>query len=115
MPNSDDLTLLVARARALNAVLATEDGESLIQGFKRAANILAQAEAVEPLGRAGGFCHTGHPAGIFMKRTIPWLASFALATTLFACGKDANTDDSNTDSTESSNATTTVLSSMPRA
>jgi glycyl-tRNA synthetase beta chain len=45
MPGNDDLTLLVARARALSAVLGTEDGANLIQGFRRANNILAQAEA----------------------------------------------------------------------
>ncbi|MTI03730.1 glycine--tRNA ligase subunit beta [Roseibium sp. RKSG952] len=39
-----DLNLLVKRARALNAVIATEDGENLVQGFKRANNILTQAE-----------------------------------------------------------------------
>ena len=44
-PNNDDLTLLVTRARALNATLATEDGSNLVQGFKRANNILTQAEA----------------------------------------------------------------------
>ncbi|QFT62935.1 glycine--tRNA ligase subunit beta [Roseivivax sp. THAF30] len=44
MPQSDDLTLLVKRARALQAVLETEDGENLVQGFKRANNILTQAE-----------------------------------------------------------------------
>ena len=44
MPGSDDLKLLVHRAEALNAFLATDDGENLIQGFKRANNILAQAE-----------------------------------------------------------------------
>ena len=44
-PGNDDLTLLVKRATALNATLATEDGANLVQGFKRAANILAQAEA----------------------------------------------------------------------
>jgi glycyl-tRNA synthetase beta chain len=44
MPNSDDLTLLVKRASALQEFLATEDGENLIQGFKRAYNILKQAE-----------------------------------------------------------------------
>jgi glycyl-tRNA synthetase beta chain len=44
MPGNDDLTLLVARARALEAVLKTEDGENLLQGFKRANNILTQAE-----------------------------------------------------------------------
>lgn len=44
LPGSDDLAKLVARARALAAVLSTEDGENLVQGFKRANNILSQAE-----------------------------------------------------------------------
>ncbi|WP_370313437.1 glycine--tRNA ligase subunit beta [Sagittula sp.] len=44
MPNSDDLTLLVKRAEALTAVMQTEDGRNLVQGFKRANNILTQAE-----------------------------------------------------------------------
>ena len=44
MPNADDLTLLVNRATALSGFLATDDGENLIQGFKRAHNILRQAE-----------------------------------------------------------------------
>lgn len=45
MPNNDDLTLLVKRAEALSATLKTDDGTNLIQGFKRANNILTQAEA----------------------------------------------------------------------
>ena len=44
MPGNDDLNLLVKRARALAETLATDDGENLIQGFKRANNILTQAE-----------------------------------------------------------------------
>jgi glycyl-tRNA synthetase beta chain len=44
MPGNDDLTLLVKRAEALAATLATDDGENLLQGFKRANNILSQAE-----------------------------------------------------------------------
>src|SRR6056297_940577 len=44
MPGADDLVLLEKRARALNALLATDDGENLVQGFRRANNILAQAE-----------------------------------------------------------------------
>ncbi|NPD19673.1 glycine--tRNA ligase subunit beta [Alterinioella nitratireducens] len=44
MPANDDLTLLVKRAEALSAFFATSDGENLVQGYKRAANILAQAE-----------------------------------------------------------------------
>lgn len=44
MPGNDDLTLLVRRAEALSATLKTEDGANLLQGFKRANNILTQAE-----------------------------------------------------------------------
>ncbi|AWZ21181.1 glycyl-tRNA synthetase subunit beta [Roseovarius sp. TM1035] len=44
MPGNDDLTLLVQRARALSDFLKTDDGENLLQGFKRANNILTQAE-----------------------------------------------------------------------
>jgi glycyl-tRNA synthetase beta chain len=44
MPGSDDLTLVVKRAEALAAFLKTDDGENLIFGFKRANNILIQAE-----------------------------------------------------------------------
>ncbi len=44
MPGNDDLVLLVNRATALSDFLKTEDGTNLLQGLKRAANILAQAE-----------------------------------------------------------------------
>ncbi len=44
MEGNDDLALLVKRARALQEVLSTEDGENLVQGFKRADNLLTQAE-----------------------------------------------------------------------
>ncbi|SEQ29174.1 glycine--tRNA ligase subunit beta [Thalassovita taeanensis] len=44
MPGSDDLTLLVKRATALSDLLKTDDGENLLQGYKRANNILTQAE-----------------------------------------------------------------------
>ncbi|WP_347312939.1 glycine--tRNA ligase subunit beta [Defluviimonas sp. SAOS-178_SWC] len=44
MPGNDDLTLLVKRAEALSAFLKTDDGGNLIHGFKRANNILTQAE-----------------------------------------------------------------------
>jgi len=44
MDGNDDLTLLVKRATALSETLKTEDGKNLIQGFKRANNILTQAE-----------------------------------------------------------------------
>ena len=44
MPNSDDFVLLVNRATALQAFLRTEDGTNLLQGFKRANNILTAEE-----------------------------------------------------------------------
>jgi glycyl-tRNA synthetase beta chain len=44
MPGNDDLTLLVKRAEALGAFLKTSDGENLLQGFKRANNILTKEE-----------------------------------------------------------------------
>ncbi|HMQ42644.1 MAG TPA: glycine--tRNA ligase subunit beta [Paracoccus sp. (in: a-proteobacteria)] len=43
-PGNDDLVLVVNRAKALNDMLATEDGQNLTQGLKRAGNILGQAE-----------------------------------------------------------------------
>ena len=47
MEGNDDLNLLVKRARALSDTLKTDDGENLIQGFKRANNILTQAEQAD--------------------------------------------------------------------
>ncbi len=44
MEGNDDLTLLVKRAEALSETLKTEDGANLIQGFKRANNILSKEE-----------------------------------------------------------------------
>jgi glycyl-tRNA synthetase beta chain len=44
MPKNDDLVLVVSRARALQDFLATNDGANLLQGFKRANNILTAEE-----------------------------------------------------------------------
>lgn len=44
MDGNDDITLLVKRAEALGAVLSTDNGVNLVQAFKRANNILTQAE-----------------------------------------------------------------------
>ncbi len=44
MENNDDLTLLITRAKALSDFLATDDGTNLVQGYKRANNIVTQAE-----------------------------------------------------------------------
>ena len=43
-PGNDDLVAVVDRATALSAFLATEDGTNLLQGLRRASNILSQAE-----------------------------------------------------------------------
>ena len=45
MPNNDDFTLLVKRVEALQRFVSSDDGANLLQGFKRANNILIQAEA----------------------------------------------------------------------
>lgn len=44
MDGNDDIALLVKRAEALSEFLVSEDGENLVQGFRRANNILTQAE-----------------------------------------------------------------------
>ncbi|MFC0104123.1 glycine--tRNA ligase subunit beta [Sphingopyxis terrae] len=57
----DDLVRLLARVKALQAFMATEDGANLLAGYKRAANILKQAEKdVVPAqaGTAGGTAPT---------------------------------------------------------
>jgi len=45
----DDLVRIIARIDALAAFLATEDGENLLAGFKRASNILAAEAKKGPL------------------------------------------------------------------
>ena len=47
-PPADDLFLVVARARALAAFLATPDGENLVQGYRRSRNILLQDKQANP-------------------------------------------------------------------
>ena len=69
MPGNDDLTLLVNRATALQATLQTDDGENLIQGFKRANNILTQAEAKDGVEYSYGpevkFAESGEERALF--------------------------------------------------
>lgn len=54
MPGNDDLTLLVKRAQALQTFLSSDDGTNLLQGFKRANNILTQAEAKDGVAYSFG-------------------------------------------------------------
>jgi len=50
----DDLVRLLARVKALQAFMATEDGTNLLAGYKRAANILKQASVPAEAGTQGG-------------------------------------------------------------
>lgn len=54
MEGTDDLALLVKRAEALQTFLKTDDGENLVQGFRRANNILSQAEEKDGVEYAYG-------------------------------------------------------------
>ncbi|MDJ1007754.1 MAG: glycine--tRNA ligase subunit beta [Paracoccaceae bacterium] len=69
MPGSDDLVLVENRARALDAFLGSEDGVNLVQGFKRANNILTQAEAADGVEYSYGadpkFAETGEEKALF--------------------------------------------------
>lgn len=69
MDGNDDLTLVVKRAQALQATLTTEDGANLIQGYKRAANILAQAEEKDGVeysfGAEAKFAETDEERALF--------------------------------------------------
>ncbi|PAL25272.1 glycine--tRNA ligase subunit beta [Sphingopyxis sp. GW247-27LB] len=49
----DDLVRLLARVKALQAFMATDDGANLLAGYKRAANILKQAEKDGAIPAAG--------------------------------------------------------------
>ncbi len=51
----DDLVLLVARVRALQGFLETEDGANLLAGYRRAANIVASEE------KKDGVAYEGEP------------------------------------------------------
>ena len=53
MPGSDDLTLLVNRANASQVFVQTDDGENLLQGYKRANNILAAEEKKDGVSYEG--------------------------------------------------------------
>ena len=74
MEGADDLARLVKRAEALDTVLRTEDGENLVQGFRRASNILAQAEAEDGVEYSFGadirFAETDEERALFAALEI---------------------------------------------
>jgi glycyl-tRNA synthetase beta chain len=73
MEATDDLTLLVKRAEALADTLKTDDGVNLIQGFRRANNILTQAEEKDGVEYSYGpdrkFAETDAERALFARST----------------------------------------------
>jgi glycyl-tRNA synthetase beta chain len=92
--DADDLTLLVKRAEALAGFLKTEDGENLVQGFRRANNILTQAEAKDGVEYSYGadpkFAETPEETALFTaldtaeKSIAPAMAAEDFATAMTA-------------------------------
>ncbi len=69
LEGNDDLLLVVKRAKALSEFLASEDGKNLVQGFKRANNILTQAEEKDGVEYSYGadvkFAQSDEERGLF--------------------------------------------------
>ncbi|WP_428627209.1 glycine--tRNA ligase subunit beta [Sphingopyxis sp.] len=57
----DDLVRLLARVKALQAFMATDDGTNLLAGYKRAANILKQAGKDTVIPAKAGIADDGAP------------------------------------------------------
>lgn len=77
LPGQDDLALIVRRVEALSAFLATDDGENLLAGAKRAANILAIEE------KKDGKTYDGQPAGDLLKAPAERALEAAIAKVKF--------------------------------
>jgi glycyl-tRNA synthetase beta chain len=80
----DDLVRLLARVRALQAVLATDDGTNLLAGVKRAANILrieeAKGETFAPESDAALFTEAAETAlGAALDTAVPVIAAAVAA------------------------------------
>ena len=59
----DDLVRLLARVKALQAYITTAEGANLLAAYKRAANILKQAESSSPTTRDGEGDRSAQPRG----------------------------------------------------
>jgi glycyl-tRNA synthetase beta chain len=59
----DDLVRLLARVKALQAYITTAEGANLLAAYKRAANILKQAESASPSTRDGEGDRSAQPRG----------------------------------------------------
>jgi glycyl-tRNA synthetase beta chain len=61
--SEDDLVRLLARVKALQAYITTAEGANLLAAYKRAANILKQAESSSPSTRDGEGDRSAQPRG----------------------------------------------------
>jgi glycyl-tRNA synthetase beta chain len=77
LPGQDDLALIVKRVEALSAFLETDDGENLLAGAKRAANILAIEE------KKDGRTFDGTPNGDLLKEPAERALEAAIAKVKF--------------------------------
>ena len=73
----DDLVRLLARVKALQAFVTTEEGTNLLAGYKRAANILKQADGVAP-AEAGASAGAGSQ-GVQQAHAFAGATEFDLA------------------------------------
>ena len=80
LPGQDDLLMIVRRVEALGRFLDTEDGENLLVGYRRAANIL---RAEEKKDGEGAFAGAHDPCRLELPE------EFALADALAAAGAEA--------------------------
>jgi glycyl-tRNA synthetase beta chain len=80
LPGQDDLLMIVWRVEALGRLLDTEDGQNLLAGYRRAANIL---RAEEKKDGAGAFAGKHDPAALILP------AEKNLADVLAAAGAEA--------------------------
>lgn len=80
LPGQDDLALIVKRVEALSAFLETDDGENLLAGAKRAANILAIEE------KKDGRTFDGTPRGDLLTEPAERALEAAIAKVKFDTG-----------------------------
>ena len=80
LPGQDDLLMIVRRVEALGRLLDTEDGQNLLTGYRRAANIL---RAEEKTDGAGAFAGEHDPGALVLP------AEKTLADALAAAGAEA--------------------------
>ncbi len=77
LPGQDDIALIVKRVEALSAFLETDDGENLLAGAKRAANILAIEE------KKDAKTYDGAPDGGLLKEPAERALEAAIAKVKF--------------------------------